>query len=287
MNDKRRQERLPPVSKTVLELLLDRFEKYCYFEVKTSKHLPRDEDAICSVCLDGECHVNNVILFCDLCNLAVHQECYGVPHIPEGSWICRRCLLSPSKSVECCLCPNRRGAFKQTEDGRWAHVICALWIPEVGFANGVFLEPIDGIRRIAAARWKLVCYICKQRGIGACIQCHKTSCYTAFHVTCAQHAGLYMKTESIRDTGVNGTSLSVRKTAFCDIHSPLQNESASVSSSDEDNDSSSSLLLPAEARAISKQRLRKARKALAEGRTTSPILAVPVISPERFVLSES
>lgn len=283
MNERRKKENLPSVSKDILELLMDRFEKHCYFEVKSSRRLPRDEDAICSVCLDGECHINNVILFCDLCNLAVHQECYGVPHIPEGSWICRRCLLSPSKPVECCLCPNKRGAFKQTEDGRWAHVICALWIPEVGFANGVFLEPIDGIERIAAARWKLACYICKQRGTGACIQCHKTSCYTAFHVTCAQQAGLYMKTEPMRDTGINGTTLSVRKTAFCDIHSP-QTESAlmAVSSSEDDKESSCSSMLPAEARAKSRLRLRKARKALSESRNSSPVLAVPVISPNRL-----
>ena len=51
----------------------------------------------------------------------------------------------------------------QTDDGRWAHVICAIWIPEVVFANTVFLEPVDGIHNIPTARWKLSCYVCKQK----------------------------------------------------------------------------------------------------------------------------
>uniref|UniRef100_A0AC11CI72 Bromodomain and PHD finger containing 3 n=1 Tax=Ovis aries TaxID=9940 RepID=A0AC11CI72_SHEEP len=222
VNEKRRADGYSLVSADTFELLVDRLEKESYLESRSSgaQQSLIDEDAFCCVCLDDECHNSNVILFCDICNLAVHQECYGVPYIPEGQWLCRCCLQSPSRPVDCVLCPNKGGAFKQTSDGHWAHVVCAIWIPEVCFANTVFLEPIEGIDNIPPARWKLTCYICKQKGLGAAIQCHKVNCYTAFHVTCAQRAGLFMKIEPMRETSLNGTIFTVRKTAYCEAHSP-------------------------------------------------------------------
>ncbi|TRY66564.1 hypothetical protein DNTS_015933 [Danionella cerebrum] len=222
VNQKRVSDGHASVPPDTFELLIDRLERESILESRSQalSQSTIDEDAYCSVCLDDECLNSNVILFCDICNLAVHQECYGVPYIPEGQWLCRRCLQSPSRPVDCVLCPNRGGAFKQTSDGRWAHVICAIWIPEVCFANTVFLEPVEGVKNIPPARWKLTCYLCKQKGRGASIQCHKANCYRAFHVTCAQRAGLYMKIDPVRETGTNGTTFTVKKTAFCENHSP-------------------------------------------------------------------
>ncbi|XP_023675092.1 peregrin [Paramormyrops kingsleyae] len=305
MNNKRRSDGVAPVPQEVFEYLMDRLEKESYFEShnKADPSSLIDEDAVCCICNDGECQNSNVILFCDMCNLAVHQECYGVPYIPEGQWLCRRCLQSPSRAVDCALCPNKGGAFKQTDDARWAHVVCALWIPEVCFANTVFLEPIDSIEHIPPARWKLTCYICKQRGSGACIQCHKANCYTAFHVTCAQQAGLYMKMEPVRETGANGTSFSVRKTAYCDIHTPPGSMrpmggvgGAGLNSShsegepededepgphDEDSKGWSSERVK-RAKAKSRLKMKRARKILAEKRAAAPVVSVPCIPPHRL-----
>ena len=45
-------------------------------------------------------------------------------------------------SQRCELCPSREGALKRTNNGNWAHVICALYIPEVRFSNVASMEPI-------------------------------------------------------------------------------------------------------------------------------------------------
>ncbi|XP_014677681.1 PREDICTED: peregrin-like isoform X2 [Priapulus caudatus] len=294
VNERRRSAGLRAVKQEVFEMLMDRLEKEGHAaSQRAGRHdVPSiDEDAVCCICDDGECQNSNVILFCDLCDLAVHQECYGVPYIPEGQWLCRRCLQSPSRAVDCVLCPNKGGAFKQTDDGRWAHVVCALWVPEVGFANTVFLEPIDSVASIPAARWKLGCYICKQRGAGACIQCHRGNCYTAFHVTCAQQAGLYMKMEPVTKDTPNGTHFTVRKTAFCDAHMPVDGDGGDSGDSATPSTTTAVAGAPAgERKAASdekvktiRQNMRKVRKLLAERRNSEPsqpMVSVPDIPPE-------
>ncbi|XP_076589329.1 bromodomain-containing protein 1-like isoform X2 [Chaetodon auriga] len=223
INEKRKSEGISQVSHNLFEFLMDRFEKESYLATQGQSDLQSlvDEDAVCCICMDGDGADSNVILFCDSCNIAVHQECYGVPYIPEGQWLCRHCLQCPSRPAECVFCPNRGGALKKTDDDRWGHVACALWVPEVGFSDTVFIEPIDGVRNIPPARWKLTCYLCKEKGAGACIQCDKINCYTAFHVSCAQKAGLYMKMEPVKEVTASGaTTFSVKKTAYCCSHTP-------------------------------------------------------------------
>lgn len=44
--------------------------------------------------------------------------------------------------MRCELCPSRDGALKKTDNQGWAHVVCALYIPEVRFGNVSTMEPI-------------------------------------------------------------------------------------------------------------------------------------------------
>ncbi|CAO3587655.1 unnamed protein product [Absidia cylindrospora] len=186
LNVERKINRLGHVSCSFFENVIDKLEKEWFDLVK---HIPKQvdsepllsEDSACSICDDGECENSNAIVFCDGCNLAVHQDCYGVPYIPEGQWLCRKCMVSPDKPVSCLFCPNEGGAFKQTNTNKWGHLLCAI-----------------GFRRH-----------------GACIQCDNKHCFTAFHVTCARWARLCMRMKSY---GAHYDSVLLK--AYCDRHTP-------------------------------------------------------------------
>nr|XP_046148643.1 protein AF-10-like isoform X2 [Oncorhynchus gorbuscha] len=152
----------------------------------------------CCVCSDERGWAENPLVYCDGhgCNVAVHQACYGIVQVPTGPWFCRKCESQERAArVRCELCPHKDGALKRTDNGGWAHVVCALYIPEVEFANVSTMEPIV-LQSVPHDRYNKKCYICEDQGreskaaTGACMTCNKHGCRQAFHVTCAQFAGL-------------------------------------------------------------------------------------------------
>ncbi|KAE9249800.1 hypothetical protein PF004_g3229 [Phytophthora fragariae] len=67
------------------------------------------DDGTCVVCFDGQSPETNPIIFCDRCELAVHQRCYGMAKVPSNEFICDRCRatregLDPATDVFCQLC---------------------------------------------------------------------------------------------------------------------------------------------------------------------------------------
>ncbi|XP_034397274.1 protein AF-17-like isoform X2 [Cyclopterus lumpus] len=157
----------------------------------------------CCVCSDERGWAENPLVYCDGhgCSVAVHQACYGIVQVPTGPWFCRKCESQERAArVRCELCPHKDGALKRTDSGGWAHVVCALYIPEVQFANVLTMEPII-LQYVPHERYIKTCYICEDHGreskaaCGACMTCNRQGCRQAFHVTCAQMAGLLCEEE--------------------------------------------------------------------------------------------
>lgn len=169
---------------------------------------------ICSVCLGDQSDEDDEIIECDSCGVSVHESCYGVSgedhtndnvsvhsNISSEStepWFCEPCKRSV-KNPSCELCPNLGGIFKQTDTGRWIHMVCAL------YTRGVTFENIDNLSEVSlfelnyALYGSKACTICEDRRLarsGICIGCDAGLCKTFFHATCAQKEGLLFESHS-------------------------------------------------------------------------------------------
>ena len=88
--------------------------------------------------------------------------------------------------------------LKKTEDNRWAHVLCALYVPEIKFGNVTTMEPIIVGNIPVSSFNSKICYICEENKVegkqwGVCLQCSKPSCKVVFHVSCGQARGLLVE----------------------------------------------------------------------------------------------
>ncbi|XP_078371024.1 uncharacterized protein LOC144654687 isoform X2 [Oculina patagonica] len=219
LNKSRQGKGLMELEETQLEKALAYIENKCYdnmghaIATQEGLSIEYDEDVCCDVCQSPDSEESNEMVFCDVCDICVHQACYGIQNIPAGSWLCHPCRKG-IKNCQCELCPLSGGAMKRTKNGKgWVHVSCALWIPEVGFGSIPKMEPVTRIENIPASRWNLVCSLCREK-VGACIQCTVKSCVTAFHVTCGFKHVLEMRTV-LDDSATDG----VRHISYCTKHS--------------------------------------------------------------------
>uniref|UniRef100_A0A4W6DTJ1 Jade family PHD finger 2 n=1 Tax=Lates calcarifer TaxID=8187 RepID=A0A4W6DTJ1_LATCA len=224
VNQEFRQMALPELDELTMECVLVELESVCEekmqqaIETEEGLGIEYDEDVVCDVCRSPEGEDGNEMVFCDKCNVCVHQACYGILKVPQGNWLCRTCALGVQP--KCLLCPKRGGALKPTRSGtKWVHVSCALWIPEVSIGCPEKMEPITKVSHIPASRWALSCSLCREH-TGTCIQCSMPSCIVAFHVTCAFDHGLEMRT-------ILAENDEVRFKSFCLEHSSTASNSTS------------------------------------------------------------
>ncbi|XP_027713353.1 protein Jade-1 isoform X5 [Vombatus ursinus] len=227
-NEEFKEMGMPELDEYTMERVLEEFEQRCYdnmnhaIETEEGLGIEYDEDVVCDVCQSPDGEDGNEMVFCDKCNICVHQACYGILKVPEGSWLCRTCALGVQP--KCLLCPKKGGAMKPTRSGtKWVHVSCALWIPEVSIGSPEKMEPITKVSHIPSSRWALVCSLCNEK-IGASIQCSVKNCRTAFHVTCAFDRGLEMKT-------ILAENDEVKFKSYCPKHSSSKKSEENLSES--------------------------------------------------------
>jgi NuA3 HAT complex component NTO1 len=67
--------------------------------------------------------------------------------------------------------------MKRTTEGRWAHISCALFVPEVFFRDPDSRDGID-CSRISAHRLAKDCYN------GCALECSQPKCALGIHVSC-------------------------------------------------------------------------------------------------------
>uniref|UniRef100_A0A665WBT1 MLLT10 histone lysine methyltransferase DOT1L cofactor n=1 Tax=Echeneis naucrates TaxID=173247 RepID=A0A665WBT1_ECHNA len=246
----------------------------------------------CCVCSDERGWAENPLVYCDGhgCNVAVHQACYGIVQVPTGPWFCRKCESQERAArVRCELCPHKDGALKRTDNGGWAHVVCALYIPEVEFANVSTMEPIV-LQSVPHERYNKTCYICEDQGreskaaTGACMTCNKHGCRQAFHVTCAQFAGLLCEEQG-------SDADNVKYCGYCKYHhSKLRRSRGRGSRSQSLSDSSSQCMdrPPDKDKKKHKERDRHKPKHKKTSMDMSPSLVLPnIMVPDKTYNSSS
>ncbi|XP_062093233.1 uncharacterized protein LOC133798773 [Humulus lupulus] len=182
--------------------------------------LEEDDGIVCAVCQSTDGDPSDPIVLCDGCDLMVHASCYGDPlvkGIPDGDWFCAQCSASKGSqndvSFSCCLCPTKGGAMKPMSGGKWAHVVCALFVPEVFFHDPEGREGID-CSKVPKSRWEQRCYLCKQTN-GCAITCSEPKCPLSFHVTCGLNEDLCL--EYREETKKKGAIVA----GFCKSHTDL------------------------------------------------------------------
>ncbi|XP_076149239.1 PHD finger protein 14, partial [Alosa pseudoharengus] len=166
---------------------------------------------ICCVCLGDNSEDTDEIIQCDNCGVTVHEGCYGVDgesdsimsSASENStepWFCDACKNGVTPSCE--LCPNQDGIFKETDAGRWVHVVCALYVPGVAFGDIDKLRPVTLTEMNYSKYGAKECSFCEDPRFartGVCISCDAGMCRSYFHVTCAQREGLLSEAAAEED----------------------------------------------------------------------------------------
>jgi len=256
------EQRIPEqvLDEEAMEMLIDVLEKESFRQLEfrqITTQIPADEaidvdpededDKPCCACGGKDWDEENLILFCDGCDLPVHQQCIDLKQVPEGDWFCDACVFrtkkipsatvshqkklssSPSSKsdlnsalqrrngidfsipVPCVLCGMVDGGmFKRTNlSGKLVHVVCALMTPEVWFERDW-----ANVSKALLARKNIVCQVCGYAG--GVVKCSHRGCNNHHHVPCARENGqmLYF---NVPDPDEEGEEEEIRDLLMMDV----------------------------------------------------------------------
>ena len=197
-----------------------------------SRDVTEENDTVCAVCFDGESPEDNQIVYCERCDVGLHQSCYGIREIPEDDFFCDGCarvvrdeavglgqaVPKKIKKPQCCLCPIGGGALKPFKDANtWGHVFCALWHPSVSIADRSLMSPLQ--RKHDDSK-DATCELCKER-TGCTIVCSVPTCRFSFHPYCGWFGGLQMVVSRVSSSKSEEGHVygNLRFAAYCPEHS--------------------------------------------------------------------
>ena len=123
------------------------------------------------------------------------------------------------------------GVYKQTDVGRWVHLVCALYVPGVAFGDPENMTKVTIFEMNYVLWGRRVCSICaanaKESDItggarlcrtGVCIQCDAGLCKSFFHVSCAQAAGLLSEPTYVTNSTHTAEAVMDAYLAHCKVH---------------------------------------------------------------------
>ncbi|POR34593.1 DNA damage-responsive transcriptional repressor RPH1 [Tolypocladium paradoxum] len=128
--------------------------------------------------------------------------------------------LKSKAEPPCCLCPHDISELGMvpTDDGRKAHRLCALYVPETYIDNVDGNEVVCNAAGIHKDRLDLKCLFCRSKR-GACFQCSHKKCARAYHATCAAAAGVFVEDQDVPVFGEDGTEFKEQAFEFsCRFH---------------------------------------------------------------------
>ncbi|CAD8067291.1 unnamed protein product [Paramecium primaurelia] len=157
----------------------------------------KDENIFCLICEEQDYTEQNQIIFCDGCDVTVHQECYHVVNL-GAKWYCQKCLAlndDRDQQINCQFCPEQYQILELVQingQQQWAHSSCLKWNPflvQNPQSYNLYTCEID-------LQTGYKCRYC-QKIDGFQLECQYKGCQEAFHIGCLKVNGGIMNKEAM------------------------------------------------------------------------------------------